>query len=544
MKLKLLTRSVAIAIVTSLTISSCLTEEEVLTQEVMSYGGQPIILGKKLENPFSVAYMRIAYANIAQKPGGTVNTKTELSASHLYVRFLPEDENATERLFNDTTLNLTDYPLDYEVIQQGDYYHDPSIPAGRPTYLYATVPTNYRAPEGISIEILDELYLPHSDLLLLTNGRSSNDSEVLAEALEDEAFLISGHTDEVSDQEHRGEDGAARKKSKWYPSGKITVFDNRLNKYIPLEGVKVQARRWFDVAEAYTDASGNFRMDESFRNTVRYSIKWERDKFDIRSGTFGQAKLNGPKTKGEWNVQIERGGIAFHYAHVFRAALRYNYGDIGGLKRPGFRIKYSVFDKRGDHLARNIGNWSVFGINPNILIYRYSSLDGTENDADEVFSMTCHETAHATHMETMNGGAVQFLQVSETIRESWAIGVEWFITQKEYKEKGITNYGEASYKVRANYPALYGFQFWNKKRNPELTSLFIDLVDKNNQRGQTFGSYTKGTVSDPVTGYTLAGIERDFLKDVYGLSSLGDQLKTHKPAEATNTQIDILLTNF
>jgi hypothetical protein len=533
-----------VAMATSLTISSCLTEDDTFIQDQFSTEEHTIILGEKLQNPFSVSNMRLAYERLIIDSSRTqALQKLNIRKTHLYIRFLPGDEAALDKLTNDTTLIVFDHPLDYEILREGDFYHDPSIPLDKPTFQYATVPVNYTAPEGIAFEILEELYLPQRDLSLLsTSGRIDSQYEEFAEVLEDEALALTGNAGEIP--EHDTSDASARKKSKWYPSGKITLWDSRLNRYIPLEGVKVQARRWFDVKEGFTDAAGNYRMDGAFRHKASYCVKWERDKFDIRSGTFGQAKVNGPKIRGQWNLQIERGGMAYHYAHVFRAALRYYYGDIGGLQRPSFRIKYSVFNKKGNHMARNIGNWSVFGINPNILIYRYNPTDGSENDSDEIFSMTCHETAHATHMQVMKAGAVQFLQVSETIRESWAIGVEWFITQKEYKEKGISNYAEANYKVRANYPTLYGFQFWNKNRNESLTSLFIDLVDRNNQQGQSFESFSRGTVSDPVYGYTLAGIESGFLKEVYGLGSLSEKLKAHKPAETTDQQIDVLLTNF
>jgi hypothetical protein len=322
------------------------------------------------------------------------------------------------------------------------------------------------------------------------------------------------------------------------------VYDTRLRTYIPLAGVKVQARRWFDVESAITDDKGFFRMNDSFRKEVQYKLIFERDKFDIRSGTFGQATVHGPKRKGEWNLQIEPKSMNFHYAHVFRAAMRYYYGNIGGLKRPGFRLKYAVFNKRGEHMARNIGNWSAFGINPNILIYRYSPGDGSENDSDEMFSATCHETAHTTHMEVMRAGVVQFSQVSETIRESWAIGVEWYITQLEYKERGIANYADASYNVNVSYPTLHGFQFWNKDRSSTLTSLFIDLVDNYNQKGQRFGRYTTGSIDDRIHGFTLSFLEAEVLKDSYGLSSLNQNLKKYKPSEATDANLDLFMRHF
>jgi hypothetical protein len=161
-----------------------------------------------------------------------------------------------------------------------------------------------------------------------------------------------------------------------------------------------------------------------------------------------------------------------------------------------------------------------------------------------MFSGTCHETAHTTHMEVMRGGVVQFSQVSEKIRESWAIGVEWYITQLEYKEKGISNYAEPSYGVEVNYPTLYGFQFWSKDRNESLTSLFIDLVDKNNQKGQRFGNFKSGSIDDRVYGYSFSEIESTILSNVYGLSSLSERLKKHKKAETTDANIDLFLTYF
>lgn len=541
MTCKVLTKSI-VTMVTCLTLSSCFWQEETWQEEPYEFQGEKIELGEKLKNPFSVENMKIAYANITQRNAvaRAMNT-VEVRPTHWYVRFLPSDYSQYDLLIKDTTLALQDHPVDYAISKPGDFYHDPAVPFGKPTYQYTTVPVEYTVPNGIAFEILEELYLPESDVLLQnTTGRTAEEVESFVQALEDEAFLITGHLEDEPSEEF----SSLRRPSKWVPAGSVAVFDNRLNTYIPLEGVKVQARRWFTVKTAYTDASGHFKMSSGFRHQASYRITWERDGFDIRSGTFGQALFNGPKKRGDWNLKIERNGLSFHYAHVFRAAMRYYYGDIGGLERPAFRLKYSVFDKRGNHMAKNIGNWSVFGINPNILIYRYSSLDGSENDADEMFSTTCHETAHTTHMQVMRTGLIQYAQVSETIRESWAIGVEWFITQKEYKERGITNYADASYKVNATFPTLYGFQYWNKSRNKVMTSLFIDLVDNNNQKGQSFGSFRTGTVSDPVYGYALSQIESGFLKDVYGLSSLHDKLKSRKPVETSDAQIDVLLKNF
>lgn len=532
-----------VVVLTAMTLTSCFHEELLERNEKIFGEGKALVLGEKLINPFAIDNMQRAYQNLQENDSVSLLFLGKLQPTHWYVRFLPKNFEEYDRLVSDTTLTLSDYPLDYEIAEAGDFYHDPSLAEDVPTYQYGKVPVNYTSSHEVAYEILDELYLPKFNKHALRSmARTAEAGDLLADALEDEAFRIAGYqTDEAAVRETST---SARKNSKWTPSGTITVYDSRLKKYIPLEGVKVQARRWFDVETAITKADGSYRMDDSFKKEVQYRIVWERDRFDIRSGTFGQAVVHGPKVKGEWNLRIEPKSMNFHYAHVFRAAMRYYYGNIGGLKRPGFRLKYSVFNKKGNHMARNIGNWSAFGINPNILIYRYNPGDGSENDSDEMFSATCHETAHSTHMEVMRGGVVQFSQVSETIRESWAIGVEWYITQLEYKERGILNYADPSYNVNVSYPTLYGFQFWNKDRSASLTSLFIDLVDQNNQKGQKFGSFKTGAVDDRISGFTFEEIESKILKNSYGLSSLRENLKHHKSPEMLDANIDLFIEYF
>jgi hypothetical protein len=145
----------------------------------------------------------------------------------------------------------------------------------------------------------------------------------------------------------------------------------------------------------------------------------------------------------------------------------------------------------------------------------------------------------------MNAGALQFLQVSARIRESWAVGVEWAITQKEYRLQGIPNYSDPFYTVNAGFPIDFAHQNWRYGMAgggiDDYTCLFIDLVDNHNQAGQ-FGGIT--TLTDNVSGYSLATIESTFLKHVYGIGSLRDELKNNKPPSVTDAQIDELIDQF
>ena len=130
-----------------------------------------IVLGKRLENPYSTENMQAAYSSLYS----TRSSRDVVSTTHLYVRFLPENE-ADFRLLESRGLVLFDYPLDYEIAVEGSYYHDPDIPEDMPTWLYTAVPVDYVFPD-VEYEILEECYIPDE-----SKSRMSETSSVSAEA--------------------------------------------------------------------------------------------------------------------------------------------------------------------------------------------------------------------------------------------------------------------------------------------------------------------------------------------------------------------------
>ena len=124
------------------------------------------------------------------------------------------------------------------------------------------------------------------------------------------------------------------------------------------------------------------------------------------------------------------------------------------------------------------------------------------------------------------------------------MGVEWFITQIEYREKGIANYGEFSYTTEINYPAQFGHQNWRQGIGlDDYTSLFIDLVDDYNQFDQSFAGWISN-INDSITGYTFANLEDQVLRHTQGKQDLFNRLKMYKPTGVTDTQIDLLTASF
>lgn len=65
--------------------------------------------------------MKRAYESLLQKSGGRIAAEIEIETTDLYVKFFPRPKDELERLQSDS-LELFQYPLDYELDTLGDYY--------------------------------------------------------------------------------------------------------------------------------------------------------------------------------------------------------------------------------------------------------------------------------------------------------------------------------------------------------------------------------------------------------------------------------------
>ena len=386
-----------------------------------------IVLGQKLQNPYTVETMKKAFSNLVKKTKGRVpESKSTVRTTHYYVRFLPQNEKEYDLLKADTTIRLSEIPLDYEIEVHGNKYHDKAVCDICPTWQYTSVKKEFKFDKKPKYEILSELYIPETDATLTKQNITEKVAgKSFLDALIDEAMVLTKNYADTLNTKKRG-------RTAWNPSGTIQVFDTRLNKLIPLIGVEVCARRWFTTYTVFTNQEGNYNSPWGFDRPANYSLYFETWAFDVRSGTIGQAWIDGPKQDSPWNLDITQNTLDAFYANVFRGAWRYFFGDIGGLRRPvPLPIKYAAMNSGGGNQGFNIGSWSFFQANPNIFIYRFDN--GSDYNSDEIFSTTCHETAHSTHMNLMNVGLIQYSQVSHFIMESWPTAVEWFITQGGFK---------------------------------------------------------------------------------------------------------------
>lgn len=441
------------------TRSSIITDEE----HIMA-------LGKQLENPYSVNTMLLAYNNL-KKRGDSV-PDIEIKATHLYLKFNLKDSIEFENLKELKTVEFYSYPLDYEILSEGVCSDPIADNDGIPT-LWAAIRIDQLSQVGKNYEILDYLYIPEESVALKNGEPEEHISEEFIENLEQEAFKITNNDNE--------EEMLTRSSKRWHPNGRIQVYDDAVNCIMPLEGVKVRARRWFTTRIMYTDRHGYFESSRSFRGPVNYSIIWESDYWDIRSGIFGQATYRGPKERGAWNLYIEN-GKTIRYAHIHRAAFRWFYKNTYGLARPLYlrKIKIAYRDKNKSHSGdfwRNI----TLGILPDIRIFR--SEKGRDLKTYNIFATTIHELGHASHASHSH----IFGKTKRIILDSWAAFTEDLLTENDYMEwtgKNIFTkiflYHYMNRPLPLNYPNKLNKQGW--RGGGYYTPLFIDIHDNSNQR--------------------------------------------------------------
>jgi hypothetical protein len=273
---------------------------------------RPIELGNKKNNPFTVENMQAALDTLRAHPDSlsgcmkapsTSLDDIEITTTDLYVRFLPQDSTQYKQLKNDTTLTLFDFPLDYEIKQDGDYYKDPTL-TGNYTWLYTRVPVGYQPPAGITYEVLANLFIMENSPYYSEEKMSSvgamkaksefatNRNEAL-KTIKAIAFFITGNpygdikstqTPSFSPTGLMRVAKSVKHKFLWwswtttdyYPSGTIKVQGyHQMNSSagvtnyststdVPLKGVKIQLWSWFKWVSAYTNENGYYESDTSF----------------------------------------------------------------------------------------------------------------------------------------------------------------------------------------------------------------------------------------------------------------------------------------
>lgn len=220
-----------------------------------------IELGERLDDPYTVENMEASLNDLYP----TKAERVVLSATHYYVRFLPTGEAQYDRL-EAMGVEMIDHPLDYSIVKEGDYYHDPGIDDESITWQYAVVSCDFPFPADIRHEIVDECFFAE-------NAPQTKALEGIDwEAVERNSYVLTGNAAMLK---------PATKGSypETCPSGRITVVDDYYGQNeCGVAGVQVSCNSFVKFAHAYTDKDGYYKMNRTFTTDLRYRLVFKNEK--------------------------------------------------------------------------------------------------------------------------------------------------------------------------------------------------------------------------------------------------------------------------
>jgi len=373
--------------------NQAMSDEDVLCHD-------EIVLGEQLDNPYTVTNVKTALD--ALYPG--TKASSTINATDLYVRFLPRTEDDLEQL-RSLGLSLLDHPMDYSVVKDGDYYHDPDIDRDCITWQYGVVPVGFEFPDGIEYELLDECYLAENDpSTKASDGIDWN-------AVERKSFDLTGNSDMLC---------AGTKSGGVQPSGRIMIVDPQANGSQPfgVAGVKVQCNVFIKFTSAYTDSEGYYTLPKKYSANPRYRLVFENSKgFTIGfntilyKGSISTLGKHGPEGVSA-TVDSNSERKLFRRCCVNNAAWDYyercSSKDLN-ITPPPSNLCFWCFDNLDASSAVMLHHGTILNGNSSQKIYqlvawvvRFFGPDitlGTQNltSYDQIFATVVHEMAHASH---------------------------------------------------------------------------------------------------------------------------------------------------
>ena len=562
----------------ALGVLSCEAEDQVKPKPAPEHtqAGDMIKLGKQLENPYSVENMRLAWANIKSSTSHARVYNFDIEPTDLYVRFYPKNEKELNLLEADS-LFLFDYPLDYEILNQGSYYVD-STGNQEGKWYYTSVPIDYTFP-NIEYEILEELFLIDEDIdNASSNGRSTLPRQFLHD-LEDEALRLTDNWEEAID----APDAPNARPSKRNPQGHVRVWDTERQQLVGVEGVRVRTRRWFSYGYAWTNEAGYYRIDRGYRRDVHYTVFFENQSgFKIWSTTLDLSKAShhvGKHTRSGINIDMSTNSRAWRFATVNNAAVKYRrYCNQFGIGLPPSNIRIAAVDKVGGGAAPMLRRtWGVFGFTSKsdllAFFYKANGISLTLNQiavmikfalpdivikaassqgTAAVYETTFHEMAHASHYQQAgNANWVKYINYIITygsygdgtgnnvglaaLGEAWGYHIGHRLTLEEFSTRGL--------RTDNSVITWIGFEDFTPlnvgSKDDDLTTFFDSTINPDQRITRWEGWIPAGIMQDivdnnadalrpgfvdNVSGYSLQNLYQALDKDVVSPQEFRDRL--------------------
>lgn len=365
--------------------------------DALSHG--MIVLGDRLENPYVTENVRKAFSSLyPTKSADLVRT------TNLYVRFLPAS-NDEYALLKKMGVDMLDHPIDYEIVEEGDYYQDPSVGDDSITWQYAVVPADFKFPD-IRHEILDECFIAE-------NSVSTKALEDVDWAMvERQSYILTGNENMIA------QEAPLTKASKVNPSGRITIVDEGANGGQPfgLAGVKVSCNTFVKFSSAYTDRDGYYTIPKQFSSKLRYRLIFNNEKgFNIglnlillpaSVSTLGKAPASGTdclitrdSDEKLYRRSVVNNAAYDYYERCQSMGITPPPGDLRIWIFKGLTASSAIMAHQGAIIDNALVKSYLGAYAPLIRLFLPDITIGTkDNDSySEIYDSVVHELSHASH---------------------------------------------------------------------------------------------------------------------------------------------------
>ena len=236
--------------------------------------GELVILGKHLQNAYSVTTMQNAFDYYNSLYSTSPYKDRVVKATHKYIKIIPTTEDDLIRLDKIADKNnaivLSQYPLDYEVLQEGSDYIDSTYTGKieyKPAYTVIPIDSEFEVP----YVVLDKLYEPKDEEF---------DVETIALAMSDwQDDLIADFGQEVTminvTSFIDGPNVTNRLFGhKFTPSGfiRMHIYDTGGNEGLQFANLQTGRAVWWSAT--FTNDQGMFIATKSYRGKVRIRSTW------------------------------------------------------------------------------------------------------------------------------------------------------------------------------------------------------------------------------------------------------------------------------
>ncbi len=500
-------------------------------------------------DPYSFENMKRAYELLQAKRQEQFGTRAgaggsiELTPSHYSLKIYPRNESEQWRVERMQDVTVAYLPFDYvplpeeevevmsltrsmvepfeeEVRYTVTYDNLQSVEGPQPPVtlnmpvLYVTWPATKPLPLDLDYEIVDQLLLPNS----WTDPKPVPGYDTLPTI----QFPI---PDPITVR------------------GRVLDWDETLQEYVPVPGLKMEAGYGSDHRECYTDNEGMFSLEINAVNFsfVKFWATFASDKWKIVSRDSSV-----PRSSGAYNIADYWDEAADEIVEIRRKvdlpeyeivrAMYYFYNGDHNIRTWSYEDGIRVVTRLNSN-SSTLGSFTYSNSGTPAFITIYNELTIGERmpvelpdyaDCD-ILGTVLHELGHFCHY-----GEAGYSGINNThllLTESFASYAGWHITTRYYKD--YFNYTLPVTAIRQSR------QSWSKDKSSEYSPLFVDLFDTYNQGAASNSLRPK----DNLTNFSHA-IVRDIIANCRTWSACRMILEDYANTFYTQDEFEEYVSNY